>query len=421
MFEYGLLDRIKEEKFSNDLVLINITDFRQCDHAIRKSDLVISMVPDVMLLQVVDSCILHRKSLITPSRMNRQMLQRKNQAEENDVLLLLECGFSPGLDHITAKKVIDNIYMKKGEIFSFKTYSGSLISEEHINNNWQFKLTEPARDLISLGKHSNRHLMENEVQHVPYQSLFQRAEEINVRGQKDMIAIPEGDALYYRKIYQLNDAHTVVKGKLLRKGFDKIWDLIIRLGLTDTTSRIDLFDEKSFYYFLSSLLPHAPNETLEGRLKKFAGASREDVEKLKELGLFDSDWLSGYKEITPAIVLQHLLENKFSLHEADKDCIMMQHQLEYQYKTEYLKFTATLVAQGETFQDSATAKAIGLTAGAAAKAFLLGNIKIRGLHIPCKKDIYDPILNELDDVGVAFHVEEVKIRDVEVRELDYQR
>ena len=417
MFEFGILDRIKEEKFSSDLVLINLTDFRQCDHAIRKSDLVISMVPDIMLLQVADSCIMHRKSLITPSRLNRQMVQRKTQAEENETLLLLECGFSPGLDHITAKKVIDNINVKKGKIFSFKTYSGSVIAEKNIDNPWNFKLTEPARDIINLGRHSNRHLVNNELQHVSYNSLFQRSEDIAIQGQKDIIAIPEGDALYYRKIYQLTDAHTVQKGRLLRKGFEQIWDLLIRLGMTDTSSRIDFFDDKSFCQFLNSLLPHSPGHSLEEKLTKFAGASADDIEKLNWLGLFDTDLLSGYKELTPAVILQHQMEKKFTLKEEDKDCIMMQHQLEYEHRGDHFLFTATLVSQGETHQDSATAKAIGLTAGAAAKAFLLGNIKVRGLHIPAKKEIYDPILNELDDVGVAFHVEEKKVRNAEFVEV----
>src|SRR5688572_16694121 len=105
MFEHYFIDRIKEEKVSSDLIFISITDFRQCDHAIRKADLVIGMMPDVMLLQVADSCITHRKPLVAPSRLNRQLFSKKSQAEENDVLLLVECGLTPGLDHITAKKI----------------------------------------------------------------------------------------------------------------------------------------------------------------------------------------------------------------------------------------------------------------------------------------------------------------------------
>jgi saccharopine dehydrogenase-like NADP-dependent oxidoreductase len=413
MFGDSYVKRIKEEKFSSDLIFISITDYRQCDHAIRKVDLVLGMIPDVMLLQVADSCIAHGKDLIAPSRLNRQMVSKKSQAEENDVLLLLECGFSPGLDHVTAKKAIDNIHLRGGKISSFKTYSGSQIAENYGDNPWQFKLTESVPELINMGKGNNRHLIHDQLQQIPYHQLLGRSKPITVKGLEGMVAIPEGDSLYYRKIYELTEASTVMKGKLARKGFERIWDLIIKLGLTDTTTRIDLFENKSYYHFLRSLLPHS-SDSVETMLRKHLHASMEEIEALRWLGLFEEDWLEGYKDITPAVILQHLLEKKFTMRSDDKDCIVMRHELEYSYKNFKHKFTSTLITQGEDYLNSATAKAVGLTTGAAAKAFLMGNIKVKGLHTPTKKEIYDPILNELDDLGVAFHIEESKEWDTDV-------
>jgi len=414
MFEHSFVDRIKEEKVSSDLIFINITDFRQCDHAIRKSDLVIGMMPDVMLLQVADSCITHGKTLVSPSRLNRQLHAKKSQAEENDVLLLVECGFTPGLDHVTAKKAIDNIHAKGGNISSFKTFSGSLVAESCIDNPWDFKLTEPAQDVISMGKGNNRHLINGQLQHVPHQQLFQRAMPLNIKGLKNTVAIPEEDALYCRKVYGLTEASTVMKARIIRKGFESIWDMMVRFGLTNTTSKIDLFEDKSFRNFLRSLLPYSPTDLLEANLKRTANASFEDIIKLKWLGLFDDEWLEGYKEITPAVILQHLLEKKFTMQPHDKDCIVMRHELEYVCNNYHHTLTATLIAQGEDQRNSALAKAIGLTTGAAAKAILMDNIKVKGLHTPVKKEIYDPILNELDDLGVAFHIEETRIHETEV-------
>ena len=413
MFEHTFVDRIKQEKESGDLNFINVTDFRQCDQAIKKSDLVIAMLPDVMLLQVADSCITHRKTLISPSRLNKQLHSKKSQAEENDVLLLVECGFTPGLDHITAKKVIDNIHAKGGEISSFKTYSGSLIAESCIDNPWEFKLTETAADLINFGKGNNRHIVDGQLQYIPYQQLFARGTPLTVDGLKELLAIPEEDALYCRKVYELTETPTVIKGKIVRKGFERIWDIIVKLGLTNTTSRIDLFDNKSFFNFLRALLPYSSSESIETTLEKYVQANYEDVVKLRWLGLFDDDWLEGYKEITPAIILRFLLEEKLKMKPEDKDCIIMRHELEYCCNNYHHQFTATLVAQGEDQQNSAIAKGIGLTLGASAKAVLVGNIKVKGLHIPIKKEIYDPILNELDDLGISFHVEEKRTHAAE--------
>jgi saccharopine dehydrogenase-like NADP-dependent oxidoreductase len=412
MFESHFVDRIKEEKFSNEVIFINITDYRQCDHAIRKVDLVIGMVPDVMLLQIADSCIANQKSLIAPSRLTRQMVSKRALAEENNVLLLFECGFSPGLDHVTAKKAIDNILSKGGKIHSFKTYSGSQVAEHCIDNPWEFKLTEPSGELLALGRGNNRHLINDQLQQIPYHQLMDRAEPVSIRGLGNTVAIPEGDALYYQKIYELTDTSTVVKGKLFRKGFEHLWNIIVKLGLTDTTSRIDLFGKKSFRYFLDSLLPYS-TESTENKLKKYLNADFEQIEGLKWLGLFDDQWVEGYKDITAAVILQYLLEKKFVMQPGDKDSIVMRHELEYSCATYQHKLTATLIAQGEDLRNSATAKAIGLTTGAAAKAYLLDNIKLKGLHTPTKKEIYDPILNELDDLGVAFHMEETKVRHME--------
>jgi saccharopine dehydrogenase-like NADP-dependent oxidoreductase len=411
MFEHAFVDRIKEEKVSNDLIFINITDFRQCDHAIRKSDLVIGMMPDVMLLQVADFCITHGKTLVSPSRLNRQMHGKKSQAEENKVLLLLECGFTPGLDHITAKKAIDNIQSKGGNISSFKTYSGSLIAENSIDNPWEFKLTEPATDVINIGKGNNRHLINGQLQYVPYQQLFSRATPLQISGLKNVIAIPEEDALYCRKVYGLNETNTVVKGRIVRSGFERTWDILVKLGLTNTNVKIDMFEEKSFYHFLKSLLPYSASDSITESLSKNMHATFEDIQKLKWLGLFDDEWMDGYKDVTPAVILQHLLEKKFTMLPHEKDCIILRHEIEYTTKDYHHKFIATLIAQGEDERNSALAKAIGLTTGAAAKAVMLDNIKVKGLYTPVKKEVYDPILNELDDLGVAFHIEETKVHD----------
>jgi saccharopine dehydrogenase-like NADP-dependent oxidoreductase len=410
MFDANIAESIRHEKFSSDVVFINITDYRQCDHAIRKADLVAGILPDSMLLKVADLCIANKKSFITPSKLSRQMLSRKAQIEENGALLLMECGFAPGLDHITAKKAIDNIHNRGGKISSFKSHYGSIVSSASTDNLWEFKLTESSADVIQTGKQSNRYLYKGKILHVPYHQLFSRGEDVSVAGLEDLLVIPEGDALYLKKIYQLQETNTIMKGRILRAGFASLWNLIVRLGLTDSHSKIEMFAQSSFYNFLDSLLPYSEGEHLEHRLKKYAGVTEDEIIKLRWLGLFDEEWVN-IKEPTPSVILQHLMEKKFALSPDDKDCILMEHQLEYVVKNIKYNMKATLLAQGESTNDPALTKAIGLVTGAAAKAWLLGNIKVTGLHIPVIPEIYDPILNELDDLGVAFHVEETKVYD----------
>jgi saccharopine dehydrogenase (NADP+, L-glutamate forming) len=411
MFDASIIEQIREEKFSNDVVFINLTDFRQCDHAIRKADLVAGMLPDSMLLQVADLCIANKKSFITPAKLNRQMLSRKTTIEENEVLLLMECGFAPGLDHITAKKAIDNIQSRGGKISSFKSYFGNIEAEDAIDNPWEFRLAESASEVIQIGKQNNRHLINGKILHIPYHQLFSRSESISITGFSNLKVIPEGDALYIRKIYQLHEASTVMKGRILRSGFEQIWGLLIKLGFTDSQSKIEMFEKSSNYNFLDSLLPYSEGETIESKLKNYVNASGDDIEKLKWIGLFNKEWINT-KEPTPALLLSDLLEKKLSRKPDNKDCILMQHHLEYTFKNVSHTMKATLVAQADNGNDPALTKAAGFAIGAAVKAYMLGNIKAKGLLIPTSPEIYDPILNELDDLGVAFHVEESKVYDL---------
>lgn len=408
MFDNTILSRLKKDEVCKGITFLTITDFTQCEQAIKKTDLVISLITDTLLLKVADSCLLYGKALIAPSRLNRQIMLRKSQAEENDCLLLLECGFAPGLDHITAKKAIDNIHSKGGTVSSFKTYNGSFIEDGYANNPWGFKLTEPASDIINTGKQNNRHLINHQVQHIPYHRLFERGESISIQGLNNVVSVPEGDSFYYRKIYQLDESHTVIKGKIYQHGFDRIWGLLIKLGLTEVALRIDPTN-MSFYQFMHSLFPYAPSESIEVKLKKYIGAENDDIEKLRWLGLFNEEWIEKSKELSAAAVLHYLLEKNFSMQENDIDRVAMQHQLFYEYRNMKYKLVATLLANGESSQHSALAKTIGLTLGAAAKSYLQGSIAIKGLQLPTKKEIYDPILNELYELGVTFHIEEKRI------------
>jgi len=268
-------------------------------------------------------------------------------------------------------------------------------------------------ELLNIGKQNNRHLLEGHLQHIPYHRLFERTESITAENMPGMVAIPAGDSLYYRKIYGLTDAHTVIKGKLLPAGFDRVWDVLVKLGVTDGTSRIDCNADGPKYNFLDAFVPYSERISLEERLMQYSGATSAEIEKLKWIGLFDVSMPSVQKEVTPAMVLQELLEERLSALPEDQDLIVMEHYLSYEFREDRYEFRARLISRGDHLKEGALAKAISLTCGVAAKSYLLGSISARGLHTPVIREVYDPILNELSDLGVAFHVEEKKLNETE--------
>ncbi len=409
LFGTHVSDKLKTSPLSDKLEYVDIRSQKECEQAVRKADVVIAMAQDAVMLDIAAYCVNHRKVLVSPARLTRQMALKKAEAKERGALIIMDCGFSPGLDHIIAKKAIDNIHTKGGTISSFRTYSGVMMAEASEQNPWGLSLVEPANELLAWGKHTNRQLVDGHIRHVPGYRLFERNEPVNIQGHADIVAVPEGDSLYYRKIYALDDAHTVVKGKLLNKRFQQIWTVLGKLGITDTTSRLDLSTARSYREIVESLLPGDLPGTFEERLRLYTGADESDIEKMKWLGLLDDgNPVNASGEVSPAQILQLLLQEKLCVNEDARDCIVMQHQLGYELRDERFEMTASLLFEGENKERSALAKVIGFTCGAAAKAVLLGSIKIKGLHIPVVREIYDPILNELEDQGISFHMTEKK-------------
>lgn len=409
MSEEAGIAGLKAEPIAGDVEFLDLKKYQDCEQAIRKTDLIIAMVSDTLLLQVADSCIAQRKTLISPARLTRQMALKKSAAKESNSLILMDCGLSPGLDHIIAKKAIDNIHLKGGRITSFKTYSGTFISATNEPNPWDFKLTENAADVLAWGRQNNRYLVGGRMQHVSMQRLFERSEPKHIEGAGNIVAIPEGDSLYYKKIYNLADAHTVVKGKFLREGIDRLWNVMIKLGLMDTSIKIDMAGERSLEDIVDSLLPYSCQGSIEEKIREYTGASRGEVEKLKWLGLTDpAVSIGNFQEATPSAILQLLLERKLALLPDDRDAVVMEHHISYELRDESQDLIATLILRGESAKDSALARVIGYTCGAAAKSVLLGSIKTKGLHIPILREIYDPILNELEELGIAFQITERK-------------
>jgi saccharopine dehydrogenase (NADP+, L-glutamate forming) len=229
---------------------------------------------------------------------------------------------------------------------------------------------------------------------------------------KNVVSLPEGDSLYLKKIYDLEHANTVIKGKILKKEFEQIWKLIVKLGLTDNQIKIDLQTQKSFKNYLETFLPPLPYCTIEDKLQNLFNATDLEIEKLKELGLFDESWIENDQEINASTILQFLLEKNFAFEPVDRDEVIMQHHIEYTLKGTKHNLLVTLLTKGENNMDSATAKAIGLTTAVAAKSVMLGNISLKGLHIPIKKEIYEPMLEELYHLGIHFQIEKEKVLEL---------
>lgn len=213
------------------------------------------------------------------------------------------------------------------------------------------------------------------------------------------------DSLKYRSVYGLEDAHTLYRGTLRRVGFSRSWNMFIQLGMTDDTYIMDNSETMSYRDFVNAFLPYHPSDSVELKLRHILKIDQDDSqwEKLVELDLFNGKKIVGLRNATPAQILEKILSDKWTLSPEDKDMIVMYHKIGYELNGKKEQIDATMVCLGEDQTYTAMAKTVGLPVAMAALQILNGNITTPGVQLPIKKEVYEPILKELEEFGVIFH------------------
>ena len=195
----------------------------------------------------------------------------------------------------------------------------------------------------------------------------------------------------------------MLRGTLRMPGYCKAWNVFVKLGLTDDSYRIEASNKLTYRQFLESFLPGGKKSTKEKLIALMGNEMDEDtLSKIEWIDIF-KDNLIQLVNATPAEILQNLLEEKWKLQKFDKDMIVMQHQFEYKNSNaEIRKIKSSLVVKGHDQIYTAMAQTVGLPLAIATKLILQGKIKAVGLMIPTTKEIYDPLLNELESFGIKF-------------------
>ncbi len=372
---------------------------------IAKVDLIISMLPAFMHGPVAKNCVEMGKHLATASYVSEQMQALNEEAKRKGILLLNECGLDPGIDHASAMKIIDEVHGKGGEITSFKSFCGGLVAPESNDNPWGYKFSWNPRNVVLAGQGTAHYLENGEIKYIPYNRVFTQTEDISVKGYGNFDGYANRDSLSYQVPYGLQDVKTLLRGTLRMPGYCKAWNVFVKLGLTDDTYTIKGADRFTYASLLSSYIPQGKGN-LRGRLADFMGkdADAEVLDKIEWLGFFGEVKISR-KEGTPAQLLQDLLEKKWLLKDNDKDMIVMQHlfEIDNSKNSDLPKgIISSLVVKGTDQNHTAMAKTVGLPLAICVKNFLTGKFNLTGVQIPTDKQIYLPLLSELEKHGIIF-------------------
>ncbi len=389
---------------------LDASDTTKRGEVIAKMDLVISMLPAFMHMDVVKDCLHHKKHLITPSYVPDALWQMNDGLKAAGVIVLNEMGLDPGIDHMSAMRIIDRIHGNGGTLTGFESYCGGLVAPESDDNPWGYKFSWNPRNVILAGQGgAAKYIRESTTKYIPYHKLFQQTEQITIEGLGEFDGYANRDSLKYRAAYGIEKIPTLVRGTLRKAGFCEAWDAFIQLGCTDDGYAMELGADNTWKDYLNAFLPHAPGLDIRETLAIYLGLQPggEVIQKLEWLGLFSKEKI-GVSDLSPAATLQHLLEQRWKLQPTDKDMVVMWHRFNYQRDGSHHQLLASLCVKGQDQVHTAMAKTVGLPIGIACGLVLNDQIADRGVLLPLKASIYDPILDELEQHGVIFNEEEVQ-------------
>jgi saccharopine dehydrogenase-like NADP-dependent oxidoreductase len=389
----------------------DVHDDRQRGGWIEEADVVISMLPARMHYQVAQDCVNSGTHLVTASYVSDDIRGLDDQARQNDVLLLNELGVDPGIDHMSAMQLIDRIHEQGGIIRGFESSTGGLVAPECDDNPWGYKFTWNPRNVVVAGQGVSRFLHKGSIKYIPYHKLFSRTESITLPEVGSFEVYPNRDSLKYMGIYGLEHVETMFRGTIRRPGYARAWDVFVQLGMTEDTYRVMNSGELTFREFIDAYLPCENGRAVEDKLCGRLGLKREGevMKKLEWLGIFD-DVKTGLEDATPAQILQSLIEPRWQLQPEDRDMIVMQHTLDYQYGEELKRLKSNLVYRGRDRLHTAMSISVGIPVAIATRLLLNDKIKLRGVQRPLSKEIYEPVMEELAGYGIRFREEEVGIR-----------
>ena len=391
-------------------IILDIFDKSARNEAIKKSDIVISMLPARFHTEVAKDCIKYSKHMVTASYVSPEMQALNNEAIKKGVVIMNEIGVDPGIDHMSAMQVLNRIRNEGGNIILFESFTGGLIAPESDNNLWNYKFTWNPRNVVVAGQGgAAKFLQEGTYKYIPYNRLFRRTEFLDIENFGRFEVYANRDSLKYQNTYGLDDIKTLYRGTMRRVGFSRAWNIFVTLGMTDDSYTIDDSENMSYRDFTNAFLPYSPSDSVELKLRHALKIDQDDIvwDKLVELDIFSPKKRVQLKKATPAQILQKILMDSWTLAENDKDMIVMYHKFGYEKNGTNYQIDSNMVVLGEDQTYTAMSKTVGLPVAIATISILNGNIKTPGVQIPITKEIYEPILKELKDFGIIFKEKEV--------------
>lgn len=379
---------------------LKVDDEKELERLIKMAQVVVSLLPYTHHVKVAKLCLMHQKHLVTTSYVSQAMQELNREALEKDILILNEIGLDPGIDHMSAMRIIHNVQARQGTIVSFQSYCGGLPAPEANNNPWGYKFSWSPRGVLMAGRNSARFLKDGTVVEIDGKDLFKNHWPIRIED-LELETYPNRDSLPYIELYGLEGLKTMYRGTLRYPGWSRTMLAVSQLGLLDESETFEVkgYSNREVLAKILGLSSSSdPRDHIASRLN--IKVDDEIIRKLEWLGIFDDEPFD--QETTTAIdFLANLMLKKMQYAEGERDMVVLHHDFVAEFADKQEHITSTLIDFGQPGGDSSMSRTVSLPAAIAVKLILEGEIKERGVHIPVSPEIYNPVLNELEKLGIV--------------------
>ena len=390
------------EAFSFD-----ITDTAKRQQLISGADIVISMLPPSLHFSVAKDCVAFSKNLLTASYLDSNVRSLSDEIEKKGLLFIGEMGLDPGIDHMSAMRIINEIKNKGGTITSFKSHCGGLMAPQSDDNPWHYKITWNPINVVAAGSSGGFYKKNGEIVEVLYSKVFADEDQlVEVPGIGSLAWYPNRDSLSYIDTYRLHGINTFIRTTLRYPSFCRGWNKIVHLDLTNKNDHEEIKNCKTF----ADWFELKRNKLIQNSddFKETNFFNTEFLEQIDFIGLRSKENLPQPVS-NSASLLQFLLEKNLVMKPDDKDMIIMLHEIEFTVDGKNKLTRSCLTVKGKDKTHTAMAKTVGLPLGIAATLILENKIKVSGLHIPVIPEIYKPVLEELELNGIKFNEKKTDI------------
>lgn len=374
----------------------NLGDVDCLNTLISDAKIVVSLLPPSMHFLAAKICLEQSKHFLSASYISPELKTIAEEVKQKGLIFLMECGLDPGIDHMSAMKLIDILKEDGAKITSFRSYCGGLVAPESNTNPWGYKVTWNPRNVVLAGLGTSQYLENDQLKIVPYSQLFLHTTNLQFEDYGEYEAYPNRDSISYIEKYGLQHASSFLRGTIRYKGFCAAWDKLVKLGFTDDSVRFRNADKMKISEMTDSFCQDGISVVEYLKLEK------EEFQKLDWLGIFSDSYLQVKSDATPAECLQKIIEDKWKLSEGDKDLVLMQHQIDFELDAKKNRIISSLAVEGNDSLDTAMARTVGLPLGIATLLLFQNKIVSKGVLTPVLKEIYNPILEELQTRKILF-------------------